>query len=83
MKLGTQVALGPGHIVLHGDPGPPPPKGYSPPIFDPSGDRTGTVRMPMGAYGRNLANTIEPSVRGADAALCQIRPTLTTCLTFI
>jgi len=27
MKLGTQVGLGPGHIVLGGDPAPPPPKG--------------------------------------------------------
>jgi len=35
MKLGTQVGLGPGHIVLHGDPAPPPPKGHSPPIFSP------------------------------------------------
>jgi len=25
--------LGPGHIVLDGDPGPPPPKGHSPPII--------------------------------------------------
>jgi len=37
----------------------------------------GTVRMPIGvldggAYCRNLANTIEPSVCGGDAALCQI-----------
>ena len=32
-KLGMQVGLGPGHIVLdgvHGDPAPPPPKGHSP-----------------------------------------------------
>jgi len=35
MKLGTQVGLGPGHIVLDGDPAPPPPKGHSPPIFGP------------------------------------------------
>ena len=28
MKLGTQVGLGPGHIVLVGDPAPPPPKGW-------------------------------------------------------
>ena len=27
MKLGMQVGLGPGHIVLHGHPAPPPPKG--------------------------------------------------------
>jgi len=30
MKLGTQVGLGPGHIVLDGNPGPPPPKGHGP-----------------------------------------------------
>jgi len=31
MKLGMQVGLGPGHIVLglDGDPAPPPPKGHS------------------------------------------------------
>ena len=28
VKLGTQVGLGPGHIVLDGDPLPPPPKGH-------------------------------------------------------
>jgi len=30
MKLGTQVGLGLGHIVLDGDPAPPPPTGHSP-----------------------------------------------------
>jgi len=34
MKLGVQVGLGPGHIVLGGDP-PPLPKGAQPPIFGP------------------------------------------------
>jgi len=29
MKLGTQVGLSSGHIVLDGDPVPPPPKGHS------------------------------------------------------
>jgi len=33
MKLGMQVGLGPGHIVLDGDPAPPTPKGYSLPQF--------------------------------------------------
>ena len=28
-NLRLQVGLGPGHIVLDGDPGPPPPKGHS------------------------------------------------------
>jgi len=35
MKLGMQVGLGPVHIVLGGDPAPPPLKGHSPPIFGP------------------------------------------------
>ena len=30
MPLGMQVGLGPGHIVLDGDPALPPPKGHSP-----------------------------------------------------
>jgi len=30
MKLGMQVELGPGHIVLGGDPAPPPVKGHRP-----------------------------------------------------
>ena len=33
MKLGMEIRLGPGHIVLDGDPVPPRPKGNSPPIF--------------------------------------------------
>ena len=37
MKLGMRVGLGPGHIVLDGDPASPPPKGggQSRPIFGP------------------------------------------------
>ena len=35
MKLGMQVGLGPGHIVLDGDPAPPSPKGAQLPIFGP------------------------------------------------
>jgi len=31
MELGMQVGLGPGHIVLNGDPAPPAPKGAQPP----------------------------------------------------
>jgi len=33
MTLGMQVGLSHGHIVLDGNPAPPPPKGHSPPIF--------------------------------------------------
>jgi len=35
IKLGTQVGLGPGHIMLDRDPAPPPTKGHCPPIFGP------------------------------------------------
>jgi len=36
MKLGVQVSLGPGHMVLRGDPGQvPSPKGHSPLILGP------------------------------------------------
>jgi len=36
MKLGMQLGLSSGHIVLDGDPAPPPQKGHSPPIFGPN-----------------------------------------------
>ena len=35
MPLSVQVGLGPGHIVLDGDPDPHAPKGHSPPILGP------------------------------------------------
>jgi len=35
MPLGMELGLGPGHIVLDGDPAPLPKKGAQPPIFDP------------------------------------------------
>ena len=35
MKLGMQVGLNPGHIVLDGDPAPLPRKGAEPPNFRP------------------------------------------------
>jgi len=35
MKLRTRVGLVPGHILLNGDPAPPPVKGHRPPIFGP------------------------------------------------
>ena len=34
-EIGKQIGLGFGHIVLDGQPAPPPPKGHSPPIFGP------------------------------------------------
>ena len=35
MALGMEIGLGPGHIVLDGEPAPPPKKEAQPPIFGP------------------------------------------------
>jgi len=50
MKLGTQVGLGPGHIVLDGDPAPTPPKGHSHPIFGHicCGQMAAWIKMSLG-----------------------------------
>jgi len=51
MKLGTQVGLGPGHIVLDGDPAPPPPKGRATTQFSAlicCGLMAGWIKMPLG-----------------------------------
>ena len=52
MKLGTQVGLGPGHIVLDGDPAPPPPKRHCPTrgawhSYN-CGKMVGWIKMPLG-----------------------------------
>jgi len=49
MKLGTQVGLGLGHIVLGGDPAPPPLKGH--PQFSAHiccGQMAAWIKMPLG-----------------------------------
>jgi len=50
MKLGMLVGLGPGHIVLVGDPAPPPPKGHSPQFLAHicCGKMAEWVKMPCG-----------------------------------
>jgi len=51
IKLGTQVGLGPGHIVLDGDPAPPPPKWGGAPQFLAQiccGQMAGWINMPLG-----------------------------------
>jgi len=51
MKLGMQVGVGPGHIVLDGDPAPPPPKGHSPTQFSAHiccGQIAACIEMPLG-----------------------------------
>ena len=49
MKHSTKVGLGPGHIVLDGDPAPSP-KGHSPPIFGPYllWPTARWIKMPLG-----------------------------------
>ena len=47
----TQVGLGPGHIVLDGDPAPTPPKGHTAPPFSARiccGQTAGWIKMPLG-----------------------------------
>jgi len=80
----VEIGLGPGHIVLDGDPAFPPPKGHSP-NFRPNGcmDQDAVWDVDSGGSkealldGHHWANTIEPSICGDDAVFCQI--TLTTC----
>jgi len=50
MKLGTQVDLGPGHIVLDGDPAPPPQRSTASPQFSVHiccGQMAGWIKMPL------------------------------------
>ena len=51
MKLGIPVDLGPGHIVLGGDPAPPPQRGAGAPQFSVNiccGQMAGWIKMPLG-----------------------------------
>jgi len=50
MKLGMQVGLGPGHILLDRDPGPPPPKGRTPQFLAHicCGQMAQWIKMPLG-----------------------------------
>jgi len=50
MALGMKVGLGPGHIVLDGDPGPLPKKGRSPQFLAHvyCGQTAGWIKMPLG-----------------------------------
>ena len=61
MELGVKVGLGPGHIVLDGDPAPP--KGHSPPQF--SADvccvqTAGWIEMPLGLGPGNIVLDLDP-----------------------
>ena len=50
MKLGTQVRLGPGYIMLDGNPALPPPKGHNPQFSAHicCGQMAGWIKMPLG-----------------------------------
>ena len=50
MKLGIQVGLGSGHIMLDGYPAPPPQKGHSPQFSTHicCGQMAGWIKMPLG-----------------------------------
>ena len=50
MPLGMDLGLGPGHIVLDGDPAPPPKRGHNP-HFSLNvcfGQTAGWIKMPLG-----------------------------------
>ena len=47
MKLGMQVGLGPGHIVLDGDPAPLPSKGHSPHFSAKRGQSPSPIFQPL------------------------------------
>jgi len=50
MTLGMEEGLGPGHIVLDGDPTPSRKSGQSLPVFGPFpfGQKAGCIKMPLG-----------------------------------
>ena len=50
MKLGTKVGLSPGHIVLDGDPAPPPQRGTFPQLSAHvcCGQAAGWIKLPLG-----------------------------------
>jgi len=62
MKLGMQVGLGPGHIVLDGKPAPPSPKRAQPPIFGPYPLRpNGCIDQDATCYGGDFVLDEEPA----------------------
>ena len=51
MALGMEAGLCPGHVVLHGDPAPPPQKGDRGPQFSARfycGQMDGCIKIPLG-----------------------------------
>jgi len=73
MKLGTEVGRGPGHIVLDGDPAPPPKRGTATtPIFGPyvcCVQTAGWIKMPLGMEVGHRPVGTEVSVGPGDIVL--------------
>ena len=67
MKLGTQIGLNPGHIVLDGDPAPPPSKGQNPQFSSHicCGQMAGWIKMP---HGREVGLSSTDVVLDGDAS---------------
>jgi len=63
VKLGMKVGLGPGHIVLDGDPAPPPPKGQSPQF---------SVHICCGQMAGWIKTVLGTEVGLVQATLCQM-----------
>jgi len=69
MKLGMQVGLGPGHIVLDRDPALPPPKGHSLPQFSAHICCHQMVRWIKVPFGREVGLSPSNIVLDGDPAL--------------
>jgi len=86
MKLGMQVGIGPGHIVLDGDPAPPPQRGTAPTQFSAHiccGQMAVWIKMPLGMkLGLSPGDfvldgdTALPSQKGGRAASAMFGPFL-------
>jgi len=82
MKLGMQVGLVPGLIVLDGNPSPPPPKGHSPQFLAHvcCGQMAECIKMPLGMdVGLSPADFVldgepAPSPKGGGVPLPNFGP---------
>ena len=83
MKLGMQVGLGPGHIVLDRNPAPHPPKGHSPTKFSAHiccGQMAAWIKMPV---GMELGLSPGDFVLDGDPAPLNFRPMFISYCDFV
>jgi len=81
MLFGVEEGLGPGHIVLDGDPAPLPQKGQNPPFLAHfyCGQTAGCIKMPLGMEVRLSPGDVvldgdpAPTYKGAEPP--NFRPT--------